>query len=297
MNRADISRAMFVGHAEYFFKIFDKPRREEYKLCSSPKKSTKEQETYQTLGNMGPAEVKDEEHPVNYDGITQGYETTVINDTIAKGFKVTMETVEDEQYGIVNKVKTQELARKMHLKRERSVAGVWDAIATTVGADGVAGAAVNHPLLNSAKVNNNLYVASAGAPTPDRIIAMANMFNAIYDQAGEPMDTEATAILVHRNYETLVASILQSSNKALEQSNTKNTLPSLKLITNKYIAQLPWGLLDEMIDSVIFQRRKGVTPEYDYDKRSTFNWYFNIHERYKAAKIHDGYGFVWQAGA
>jgi phage major head subunit gpT-like protein len=297
MNRADISRAMFVGHAEYFFKVFDKPRREEYKLCSTPKKSTKDQETYETLGNMGPAEVKDEEHPVNYDGITEAYETTVINETIAKGFKVTMEASEDEQYGIVNKVKTSELARKMHLKRERAVAGVWDSYITAVGADGVAACAVNHPLLGSAKVNNNRYVASLGAPTPDRITGMSNMFNAIYDHAGEPMDTEATAIMVHRNYETLVASIYQSSSKALEQSNTKNTLPSLKLITNKYIAQLPWFLIDEMIASVIFQRRKGLTPEYDYDKRSTFNWYFNTHERYKAAFIHPGYGFVGQAGA
>lgn len=297
MNRADISRAMFVGHAEYFFKIFDKPRREEYKLCSTPKKSTKDQEKYQTLGNMGPAEIKDEEHPVNYDGITEGFETIVRNETIAKGFKTTMEVTEDEQYGIVDKVKTKELARKMHLKRERSVAGVWDGVFTDVGADGVASCAVNHPLLNSAKVNNNRYVADVGAPTPDRIIAMSNMFNSIYDQAGEPMDTEATDILVHRNYEALVASILQSANKALEQSNTKNTIPSLRLVTNKYIAQLPWFLLDRMIDSVIFQRRKGLTPEYDYDKRSTFNWYFNTHERYKAAIIHPGYGFVGQAGA
>ena len=169
MNRADISRAMFVGHAEYFFKIFDKPRREEYKLCSSPMKSTKESETYETLGNMGPAEVKDEEHPINYDGIVEGYETTVTNETIAKGFKITMEAAEDEQYGIVDKVKTKELARKMHLKRERSVAAVWDGVMTDTGVDAVSSCATNHPLLNSAKVNNNKYVADVGAPSPNRL--------------------------------------------------------------------------------------------------------------------------------
>ena len=55
-------------------------------------------------------------------------------------------------------------------------------------------------------------------------------------------------------------------------------------------------ILDESVDSAIFQKRKGLKDEYDYDNRSTFNFYYNVHERYKAAMINPGFGFVTITG-
>lgn len=295
MNRSDIARAMYVGQNEYFFKVLDKPRRLEYKQYSSPKKSTKKEETYDTIGNLPPEQIKEEEAAVKYGKITEAHQTTVRNRTHVNGFFVSLETKQDEQYGIVDKVQTTELARTMLIGEEKEVAAVIDASFSTVGADGVAACAANHPLIGSAKVNNNLL--AAGAPTPDIFITASNMFNSIYNHAGDNMDTEATAGLFHKNYQATVTAILQSTLKAQESSNTKNTVPSLKMIFSKFIAQLPYYFLDEEIESVIFQRRTGMQTQYDYDKRSTFNFYYNAFQRYRAAFIHPGFGILGVTGS
>lgn len=295
MNRNDIARAMFVGQNKYFFEIMNAPRREEYKLISTPENSTKKAETYDTIGNLQAAQVKNEEAEIQYGKVTEAYQTTLTNKTVANGFFVSMEAEEDDQYGIVDKVRTKELARTMQVLREKEVAAVYNNYLTTVGADGKTMCADDHPLLGTAGVNDNK--STLTTPSPDNFIAVANMFNSIKNHAGDPMDTEATAGLFHRNYTALVTAILQSSNKALEQSNTKNTVPSLRAIFNRYINQLPWFFLDEQIESVVFQRRKALTTNYHLDKQKTLNMYYNAVERYVAGFINPGFGIVGVVGA
>ena len=118
------------------------------------------------------------------------------------------------------------------------------------------------------------------------------MFNDIKDFAGNPFDTSATAILAHANHGANIKAILESNLKATELSNTKNTVPALKPILGRYISKTYWHLLDETIPSFIFQRRSGLAPFEDQDKISTLNYYWAMVERYRAAVINCGYGFV-----
>ena len=90
--------------------------------------------------------------------------------------------------------------------------------------------------------------------------------------------------------------MLQSALHPFEESNTKNTIPQLRTIFSSYINANKVHILDESIDSAIMQKRKGLTSGYDYDERETFNFYFNVHERYKAAMINPGFGFVTITG-
>jgi hypothetical protein len=163
---------------------------------------------------------------------------------------------------------------------------------TDTGADGVASAAINHPLDTSktALVNSNLM--TAGAITPDSISAGCNMFNDIKDFAGNHFKTKAKAILAHANNQTLIQSIYQSNLKALELSNTKNALPTLQQIYGTYISKTYWHLLDTSIPSFIFQRRSKLQPFDDQDKISTLNYYWAMIERYKAAQINPGFGHI-----
>jgi hypothetical protein len=177
-------------------------------------------------------------------------------------------------------------------KREKEAAAVVDSVFTSTGADGVYYAANNHPLDTSktALVNDNLM--TAGAITPDNVIAGCNMFNTIYDYAGNLMDTSATAILAHSNQQARVNAVLMSNLKAQELSNTKNTVPMLKAKFGRYINAYYWHLLDENIDSFIFQRRSGLMPMSDQDKISTLNFYWAMVERYRLAIINNGYGHI-----
>lgn len=289
-TRADIARAMYVGTREVFMRNLKRQPEEQWKSYATIKNSDKMEEKYDSVGNLKPAEIKPEGDKLTYGKIEQAYETIVRNETVANGFSVTMEAQEDEQWGVVPEVKVNELIRTMISKREHSVAEVWDSVTTSIGADGVPYASHNHPLLNDpTKFNDNLVVGEFDINTYEEAV---KRFNHWYNHYGDKFFTTPSALLLHRDYQTYALAMLESQLRPFEQSNTKNTIPQLKLIFSTYISNKLVHVLDESIDSAIFQRRKGLTDEYDYDKRETFNWYYNVHERYKAAMINPGFGFV-----
>lgn len=292
-RRADLSRAMYLNTKEVFKKTLKKNRKEEWKECVTLKESDKMEENYDSVGNLKPAEEKLEGQPITYGKIEEAYVTTIKNRTWSNGFMVSMEAKEDEKWDVVDVAKTEELARTILQLRERNVAAVWNSVTTRVGADGVALAAANHPLKNSTAVNNNLI---SGAFNLANYQDGVNRFNEWKNHAGDLFDTMATHILAHSNRQTEIYAMLQSANVPFEQSNTKNTIEKLTPIFNRYINKLMVHLIDKSIDSVVMQRRKGIITEYDYDKRSTFNWFFNVHERYEVGAINPGFGFLTITG-
>lgn len=291
--RADIAKSMYVGTTAVFKKHLKKQPQEEWKSIFKVKPSTQKEEKYDTIGNLKPAETKAEGSSINYGKIVEGNEVIVANETVANGFSVTMEAKEDEKWNIVPEVKVNELARTMINQREVRTAAVLDAVDSTVGSDGVALAAHNHPLLNNAGTNDNLI---EGEFNIDNYEAATKLFNHWKNHQGEKFYTRASSMVLHTDRQSEALAMLQSQLMPFENTNTKNTIPKLKLIFNSYINQLKVHLIDDSIDTFIFQRRKGLTTEYDYDKRDTFNFYFNVHERYKAASINHGFGHVLITG-
>ncbi|MGE5631383.1 MAG: Mu-like prophage major head subunit gpT family protein [Caulobacteraceae bacterium] len=293
-NQSDLNKEMYVGHMEVWKKNLEKPAKEQWREYATIKNSTKMEETYETLGNLDPAQETAPSGQINYGTIKDAYETTVKNKKYTNGFSVDIETYDDDQYAVVDETKVNELYRTMITLREKNVAAQWNGVFTTTGSDGVAQAASNHPLKNSALVNDNLM--TSGPITPDSVINGAMKFNAIKNQAGDVFDTDATAILAHKDKMALVQAVLSSNLKAMELSNTKNTVPNLKAIFSKYLDANPWHLLDEAIASVIMQIRSGLKTNSYFDDKDTLTWYFNAWERYRAAIIHPGYGFISNPG-
>lgn len=292
-------KAMYVEYKEVFKKNLKKQPVEEWKSYMTIKDSKKMEEEYATVGNLKPAHDKEEGAPIQYGEITDGHITTVKNKTVANGLKVSMEAKEDEQWGLVDAYKVEELTRTMITKREVDCAAIWDNVTTAVGADGVAFASNSHPLLNNgALVNDNLKTGalsndSTGFTNWDGAI---QMFNDWKNHYGDKFYTKPSAALMNISRQTSVLALLNSNLKPFESSNTKNTIPQLKLIFSSYIKLLPVHFIDETIDSAIFQRRKGITTGYTYDEKDTLDFFFNVHERYKAAMINPGFGFVTLTG-
>lgn len=289
-KRADIAKAMFIETKEIFTENLKKYTKAEWKVFMTMKDSKKSKETYDTVGNLKPAEEKAEGAPVNYGKITDGHTTTVVNKTWANGFKVSMEAKEDEKWGLVDKTKTSELARTMMSLRERNSAEVWDGVLTDIGADGVAHASNSHPLLNNPNaVNDNLELGAFDFAHYDTVV---RKFNDWKNHYGEKFETKPDSLLLNIKNQTEAVALLSSNLKPFETSNTKNTIPQLTLKFASYIAENLYHFIDSSIDTAIMQKRKGMTPAYDYDGRSTFNFYFNVHERYKTAMINPGFGFL-----
>lgn len=296
MRRSDISRMLAAGQAKIFRDNLKPAKKEQWRSCSTVTKSTKNQETYDSIGNLKKAHVKEEEGDIQYGKLEQAYQTTVINETIANGYWFSMEVEEDDLYAVVDEGQQKELPRTMQSKREEDIAAIWDAVFTSTAADGVYYASATHPLKNlSGTYNDNL--GAAVAPSPDALIAINNKFNHIHRHNGELFDTDATAILHHKDKMSKWQEILSSNLKAHELSNTNNTVPLLRLIWNKYVNSTYYHLIDEDIESVIMQMRRGFKYGYYVDKKDTLNTYFNVNERRKAAHINPGFGHVSSVGA
>lgn len=291
-TRADIARYLSDKITESFNKNLKKQKKEEYKDFFTPKKSDKDEEIYASVGNLLPAEEKVEGGPLHYDTNKEMYFATVINKTYDRGYVETWEKCEDNPDKVIKNANTQLMIRAMISKRETNAAAVVDGVFTNVGADGVAHAANNHPLDTSKTtlVNDNLMTASA--ISPDTVIDGCNMFNSIKDYSGTKLDTTATAILANSNQQARVNAVMMSNLKAQELSNTKNTVPMLRAKFSRYINLYYWHLLDEEIDSLIFQRRSGLLPISEQDKISTLNYYWAMVERYRAAVINPGFGII-----
>lgn len=289
-KRADIAKAMFVETKEIFKKNLKKYSKAEWKAFLAMKDSKKSQETYDTVGNLKPAEQKPEGDPINYGKITDGHTTTVVNKTWANGFKVSMEAKEDEKWGLVDVTKTSELARTMMSLRERNSATIWDSVKTAVGADGVTFANDAHPLINNPNaVNDNIELGPFNFANYDTVV---RKFNDWKNHYGEKFETKPDSILLNIKEQTNAIALLSSNLKPFEDTNTKNTIPQLTLKFASYINENLYHFLDSTIDSAIMQKRKGLVTEYDYDKRSTFNFFFNVHERYRTGMINPGFGFI-----
>jgi hypothetical protein len=294
MRRSDISRMLAAGQAKIFKDNLKPAKKEQWRSCSSITQSKKNQETYDSIGNLKKAHEKTEEGNIQYGKLEQAYQTTVINKTYANGYWFSMEVEEDDLYAIVDEGQQKELPRTMQSLREEDIATQWDGVFTLTGADGVYYASDSHPLKNSGLLNDNL--AANVAPSPDALDDMCNQFNHIYRHNGELFDTDASALLIHKDKMSTWQAIMARGLKAQELSNTQNTVPQLRLIWNKYINQLYYHAIDEEIESVIMQIRRGFKYGYYVDKKDTLNTYFNVNERRRAAHINPGFGHVSSRG-
>lgn len=293
-HSGDISRFLISGIKEVMKRNLQTQRETYFDKYSSKKTSNKAAEYYDTVGNISPASVVAENSPLPYNKIKQGYRATLTNLKYANGLEVSVEANDDELYNVIDEAKVGGLMRTMIAKKEKVVAAIWNTALTATGSDGVAPAATNHPLINSSSTNNNY---TTGVISPENIITGCNLFNDIMDQSGELFDTEATQILAHKNQMARIMAVLESTLKAYELSNTKNTVPALKPVLSKYLDKTLWHLRDETIDSCVYQERKGMENNVEKDAVYNYVWKVNFIERYCAGFINSGYGFITSSGS
>ena len=108
------------------------------------------------LSGFGEAPVKNEGAGVSYDSAQEVYTARYTHETIALAFSLTEEAVEDNLYDKLAGRYTKALARSMATTKQVKAAAVLNgAFTTSLGGDGVALCATDHPTL-SGNVANEL---------------------------------------------------------------------------------------------------------------------------------------------
>jgi phage major head subunit gpT-like protein len=305
-RKSDLSNMLLAGSDAQFNKAAKKPRRQYWKDICTVKNQPKEIGNYDTIGNLSQAEEHVEGSAVTFDKIEYNNRTSITSKVYDKAVAATLESQIFDQYDVVTAQFGEPLVAALNIKKEHVVADVWNGVFTDTGADGVALASNSHPLKNNALLyNDNL---TTGALSNESLRAAKNMFNFIYNQAGDYFDTQPTHLLIHPNKMFQALELLNSVLTAWQLSNTKNVLQDvapIKIISNPYLTYTvatdvsPWFMLDLSLDGAgcILQSKKALALHTWFERAELDSLKGVAYEVYGSAMVAPGYGFIASSGA
>lgn len=154
ISRAQIQKELVPGLNALFgleYSTYENEHTEIYKTQSS--KRNFEEET--KLKGFGQAEVKPEGQEIHFDDAGEVWTARYTHETIAMGFILTEEAVEDNLYASLSARYTKALARSMaYTKQVKAVVPLNDGFSTYLSGDGVALFSTSHPTA-SGRTNSN----------------------------------------------------------------------------------------------------------------------------------------------
>jgi hypothetical protein len=128
---------------------------EEWRSCFEVENSDRSFEEEVKLSGFGAAPAKDEGAAISYDDAQEAYTARYTHETIALGFALTEESVEDNLYDSLSARYTKALARAFqHTKEVKGAALFNEGFTGQVGGDGVSLFNASHPLVNGGTNGN-----------------------------------------------------------------------------------------------------------------------------------------------
>jgi hypothetical protein len=128
---------------------------EQHKEIYDTETSERSFEEETKLSGFSAAPVKNEGSAIAYDNAQEAFTARYTHVTIAQGFSLTEEAIEDNLYDSLSARYTKALARSMaYTKQVRAASILNGGFTTSVGGDGVALFATNHPLVSGGTNSN-----------------------------------------------------------------------------------------------------------------------------------------------
>ena len=162
ISRAQLLKELLPGLNALFGLEYERYG-EEYKEIFEIESSERSFEEEQKLSGFGAAPVKNEGSAIAYDNAQEAWTSRYNHETIAQGFSLTEEAIEDNLYDSLSKRYTKALARSMAYTKQVKAASVLNnafAASGYNGGDGVSLCNQNHPLV-SGGVNSNTFVTQS----------------------------------------------------------------------------------------------------------------------------------------
>lgn len=154
ITRGQISKQLIPGLNKIFGGSYSKFDNEHLALFDMEKSSRSFEEEVMFTG-LGTAPEKFEGASITYDDMRETYTATYTHVTIALGFAITEEAVEDNLYTEMSRRKARALGRSMAITKQIRAADVYNNAfsATQLGGDGVALCSTAHPTLTGNQSN------------------------------------------------------------------------------------------------------------------------------------------------
>ena len=155
ISRAQLLKELLPGLNALFGLEYDRYG-EEYKELFEIESSERSFEEEQKLSGFGAAPVKNEGSAIAYDTAQEAWSTRYTHETIALGFSLTEEAIEDNLYDSLSARYTKALARAMAYTKEVKGAAILNNgfNSNYAGGDGVSLFSNAHPLVNGSSISN-----------------------------------------------------------------------------------------------------------------------------------------------
>ena len=188
------------------------------------------------LSGFGAAPTKQEGGSITFDDAVEAYTSRYNHETVAMGFALTEESVEDNLYDRLGARYTKALARSMAHTKQVKAASVLNNAFTAgafAGGDGVALCDASHPLTNGGTFANEPSVAADLNETSleDALISIATFV----DERGMIVALTGRKLIVPRQLQFVAERLLVSNLRVGTADNDVNALKSMGMLPEGYI--------------------------------------------------------------
>ena len=258
---------------------------EEHKEIFETETSDRSFEEETKLSGFSAAPVKDEGSAISYDNAQEAFTARYTHETVAMGFAITEEAIEDNLYDSLSARYTKALARAMAYTKQVKAASVlnnaFDA-GTTYG-DGVALCSASHPLVSGGTNSNTPSVASDLNETS--LEAAVIQIGQWTDERGLKIAAQPKKLIIPSNLQFVATRLLETEGRVGTADNDVNALANNGSIPggyaiNHYLTDTDaWFLTTDIPNGLKhFVRAKMATSmDADFD---TGNSRYKARERY-----------------
>lgn len=236
------------------------------------------------LSGFGTAPVKNEGAPIDYDTAQEAYVARYEHETIALGFSITEEAVEDNLYDSLSTRYTKALARAMaHTKQYKAVYSLNNGFTSYNSGDGVTLFSTAHPLVSGGTNANRPSVASDLNET-----SLENMEIQIAgwtDQRGLLIAANPRKLIIPRQLKFVAERLLKTELRPGTADNDVNAIVSTNTIPGGYSLNHfltdpnAWFVITDVPNGGKHFVRRAMKNEMDTDFQ-TGNMLYKVSERY-----------------
>lgn len=235
------------------------------------------------LVGLGPAVVKPEGAPLTYDDGGEGFIARYLHETVALGFQITEEAIDDNLYENTAKRLTRALAFSMHHTKEVKGASILNNAFSSayVGGDGKALVATDHPLWNGDTYSNRGSADLSETALEDAYFRITDW----KDDRGLPIAMRSKKLVIPPSLTFVAERLLGSTDRAGTSDNDVNALRTTGIYSKNYTVNHyltdpdAWFLITSDPDGLKHFRRKALTNAMEGDFESG-NVRYSAKERY-----------------
>jgi Mu-like prophage major head subunit gpT len=273
MTRAQFARDLQDGLNAHFGMAYN-AHEKQYTQIFETKTSKKAFEEQVLRVGLGEAVDKAEGQMITFDAGAEGWVSRVNFHTIALGFAITQEAIDDNLYADLGQTYAGELAKSINHTVEVRGANILNNAHNPayLGGDGQPLASTSHPLYAGGSFSNKLATSAdlSEEALEDAMIAI----DSFVDDRGKPIIVKAQKLMIHRNNMFVAHRILNSTLRVGTSNNDANAMKDLNYlpggtVVNSYFRDPDaWHIKTDSGMGLQFWNRKGLTRGTETDFRT-----------------------------